>query len=179
MARKLISVYADGSSTGNSKGPTGWGWLVTDWNEILTAGCEGASTGTNNMAELHAALRGLQAVVERGLHIDNDVELVTDSMYTLHLASGAHVAKKNNEIVNRLQAVYAECKCRGRWVKGHNGDIFNEKVDELAKSGRDKYTIGESRKRRRSRKREERRRRRAIVKEFKRRVYGSLSWHLV
>lgn len=164
---KLISVYTDGSSTGNSKGPMGWGWIVTDWSDIITAGSEGAPVGTNNIAELMACKAGLQAVIDRGLHEGNEVEVVSDSTYALGLASGKYEASKHQDIVDLLQALYKKANARGRWIPGHSGDIFNDRADELAKAGRDRYTPQESRKRRRSRKREERRRKRAIVKMFK------------
>lgn len=172
-ARKTISVYTDGSSTGAALGPIGMGWLVTDWDEIITAGSEGGPTGTNNIAELQAAIQGLRAVIDRGLHVGNDVELVSDSQYALHLADGTYKANANKDIVRILQGLFKQANATSRWVRGHSGDIFNDKVDELAKSGRDRYAPVESRKRRRTRKRDERRRKRAIVKLYKERVYGT------
>lgn len=173
MSRKVISVYADGSSTGASGGPTGWGWIVTDWDDIICAGSEGAPVGTNNTAELQAAIHGLRAVLDRGLHEGNDVELVSDSTYTLNLANGSYVAKAHLELVKPLRDLVRLTGAKTRWVRGHAGDAFNEKADELAKAGRDKYATVETRKRRRSRKREERRRKRRIVKEWKRKTYGN------
>jgi ribonuclease HI len=169
---KTISVYADGSSVGNSTGPIGWGWLVTDWDTIICAGSEGAPVGTNNIAELQGALHGLRAVVDRGLHIGNNVEIVSDSTYCLNLASGLYQANTHKDIVHVLQDLYKVTNARTRWVRGHSGDIFNDRCDELAKAGRDRYSPIETKKKRRSRKREERRRKRAIVKAYKRRVYG-------
>lgn len=173
--RKLISIYCDGSSTGLAGGPVGWGWIVTDWDEIICAGSEGGPQGTNNTAELQAAIHGLRAVLDRGLHEGNDVELVSDSMYTLNLANGQYEPKVHFDLVKALRETYRRSGAKTRWVRGHSGDSFNERADELAKAGRDRYSpqLGETRKRRRSRKREERRRKRAIVKEFKRRMYGT------
>lgn len=148
------------------------GWLVTDWDDILAAGSEGGPIGTNNIAELKAGICGLKAVIERGLHVGNDVELVSDSTYTLGLASGRFHAQANKDIVKELRDLFIKAGATDRWVQGHSGDVFNDKVDELAKAGRDVYAPVESRKRRRSRKREERRRKRAIVKAYKQRVYG-------
>ena len=168
----MISIYCDGSSTGTSTGAVGWGWLITDWDDIICVGFEGAPDGTNNTAELQAAIHGLRAVVDRGLHIGNEVEIVSDSMYALNLANGTYSPNKYHDVVNTLRKLYAETGAKTRWVRGHSGDTFNEKVDQLAKIGRDRYSPIETKKRRRSRKREERRRKRAIVKEYKRRMYG-------
>lgn len=174
MDRKLISIYCDGSSNGSAAGPVGWGWIVTDWSEIITAGCEGGPNGTNNTAELQAAIHGLRAVLDLNLHVGADVEVVSDSTYTLNLANGSYEPKVHVDLVNTLRDLYRRCGARTRWIRGHSGDIFNERADELAKTGRDKYSpIIETKKRRRSRKRELRRAKRAIVKEYKRRVYGT------
>jgi ribonuclease HI len=101
------------------------------------------------------------------------VELVSDSTYTLNLANGSYSPNKYQDVVKTLQELYQKSGARTRWVRGHSGDAFNDKADELAKAGRDRYNPHqETKKRRRSRKREERRRKRAIVKEFKRRMYG-------
>lgn len=172
MAKKLISVYADGSSCGSKKGSIGWGWLITDWEDILAAGSAGADEGTNNIAELQGAIYGLRAVVDQNLQLDADVELVSDSTYALGLADGSYKAQKNLDLVQTLQELFKKVKGRTRWVKGHSGDLFNERCDELAKHGRDRYAPGEQKKKRRSRKREERRRKRALVKAYKERVYG-------
>lgn len=173
MPRKLISIYCDGSSNGLSGGPIGFGWLVTDWEEIICAGSEGEISGTNNTAELKAAIHGLRAVLDRGLHTGNEVELVSDSTYTLNLASGHYQPNKHLELVLLLKDLYRQAGARPRWIKGHSGDAMNDKADQLAKAGRDKYSIGiETKKRRRSRRRLERRRKRAIVKEYCRRMYG-------
>jgi ribonuclease HI len=166
----MISVYADGSSTGKAEGPCGWGWVVTDWEDILTAGCEGSPNGSNNTAELMAAVCGLRAVIDRGLHVGTRVELVSDSTYCLNLANGTYKPQVHVDIVKRLQALVAETGATTRWVKGHAGDPLNEKADQLAKRGRDLYCAPETRKRRRSRKREERRRKRALVKAYKERM---------
>ena len=73
--RKQISAYCDGSSNGAAGGPTGWGWLIVDWDadDIVCAGSAGAPVGTNNTAELQAAIHGLRAILDRGLEQGNDV----------------------------------------------------------------------------------------------------------
>jgi ribonuclease HI len=164
---KLISVYSDGSSGGSSKGAIGWGFVVTDWEEILGAGSGADTEGTNNVAELQGAIAGLRHVVERGLHEGNLVELVSDSEYVLGVASGKFDPQKNLELAGEIRKLAIETKCRTRWVRGHSGESFNEKCDELAKMARDKLSPDKG-VRRRHRRREERRRKRQLVKQFKR-----------
>jgi ribonuclease HI len=95
-------------------------------------------------------------------------------MYCLNLATGVYKPNKYHETVKILQALMSLTSAKVQWVKGHSGDAFNEKVDELAKLGRDKHTVGGAapKKKRRSRRREIRRAKRRAVKEWKRRTYG-------
>ena len=162
---KHISVYSDGSSGGDSKGAIGWGFIVTDWEDILGAGSGGEPVGTNNAAELAGALAGLRYVYEHGLHTGNLVELVSDSTYTLGLASGEFEPQKNVELAAELRKLAILTGARTKWIKGHSGDIFNDKADELAKAARDNMCPDRPQKRR-HRRREERRRKRSIVKAF-------------
>lgn len=164
---KLISVYSDGSSGGSSKGAIGWGDIVTAWEDIAGAGSGAAPGGTNNIAELQGAIAGLRWVHDTGLHVDNLVELVSDSEYCLGVASGAFDPQKNLELAGEIRKLVIATGARTRWVRGHSGDAFNDKADELAKAARDKL-CPEKGARRRHRRREERRRKRAIVKAFKR-----------
>lgn len=162
---KIISVYSDGSSGGDSKGAIGWGFIVTDWEEILGAGSGGDIIGTNNAAELSGAIAGLHFVYDRGLHVGNLVELVSDSTYTLGLGSGALKALKNAELAAEIRRMVLLTNARTKWIKGHSGDAFNDKADELAKAARDKMCTNPQKKRR-HRRREERRAKREKVKAF-------------
>jgi len=162
---KLISVYSDGSSGGDSKGAIGWGYLITDWEDILGAGSAGASAGTNNAAELSGAIEGLRFVYDHKLHEGNMVEIVSDSTYALGLASGEFDAQKNIELAAEIRRLTILTGARTRWIRGHSGDAFNDKVDQLAKAGRDKFAPPGASKRK-HRRREERRRKRETVKAF-------------
>ena len=132
----MISVYADGSSTGRADGPGGWAYVLVRDGEAFSAGFGGQNPATNNQMELMAAIRGLERLA--GLVLTDDaVELVSDSQYVLGLASGAFTAAKNQALVARLLlAVRAAGARKFRWVRGHAGDEFNERVDRLAKMGK-------------------------------------------
>ena len=167
LTTKRISIYSDGSSGGSAKGAIGWGWIVTDWEDILGTGSGAEPTGTNNAAELQGAIDGLRFIVERGLHLDNVIELVSDSTYTLGVANGEFDPQKNLERAAEIRALAILTKAHCRWIKGHSGDAFNDKADELAKFARDKLAPDKGI-RRRHRRRELRRQKRAIVKAYKR-----------
>jgi ribonuclease HI len=142
---------------------------VVDWGagDIVGAGSGAAATGTNNIAELQGAIDGLKFVVKSGLHVGNVVELVSDSEYCLGLANGTFEANKNLELAADIRALVIKTSARTRWVRGHSGEVFNEKADELAKAARNKL-LPDQGIRRRHRRRSLRHYKRAIVKAYKR-----------
>lgn len=135
----MISIYADGSSTGRADGPGGYGWIIRDGDKVLAWGYGGSPSTTNNLMELEGAIQGMEAFLRLGA--SGLVELVSDSQYTLGMASGAWNASKNLESVGRARELAKKVGCRFRWVPGHEGETWNEYCDQLAKQGKVEHTI--------------------------------------
>ncbi|MCD7099760.1 ribonuclease HI [Stenotrophomonas sp. MMGLT7] len=136
---KTIEIHTDGSCLGNP-GPGGWAALLR-YKGIERELAGGEAHTTNNRMELMAAIMALETLTE-----PCRIVLHTDSQYvrqgiTLWLpgwlrkqwktASGDPV--KNRELWERLHAAIARHEIDWRWVKGHNGDPDNERVDLLAR----------------------------------------------
>jgi ribonuclease HI len=117
----------------------GWGW-VDHRGSRSDAG--GASNGTNQIGELCAVLQALRA--HRG---SQDLIIESDSQYAINCSTKwVHGWKKNGwknskkqSVKNAplIKAIDAELSGRSgsvkfKWVKGHAGNEFNEKVDDLA-----------------------------------------------
>lgn len=96
--------------------------------------------GTNQIAELTAAIEGLTLVPPGAA-----VELVSDSQYVLKGLSEwragwerkGYKNSKGEQVANlalwkRLFALADARKVSTRWVRGHNGDPYNERADALA-----------------------------------------------
>jgi len=137
---KQITINADGSCLGNP-GPGGWAALLR-FGTIERELSGGEAHTTNNRMELMAAIMALEALTE-----PCQVTLVTDSQYVRQgitewmpgwirknwkTAGGGSV--KNRELWERLQAATLRHKIDWRWVRGHSGDLDNERVDLLARS---------------------------------------------
>lgn len=131
---KMISIYADGSSSGGSGRPGGYGWVIARNESVISWGYGGSTATTNNLMEAEGAIQGMIAALELG--IDDLHELVCDSQYVLGIASGGYAPTKNLEQAQQLVDLAAKLGCRFRWVRGHAGDTFNEKCDKLAKQGK-------------------------------------------
>jgi ribonuclease HI len=139
-----IEVYTDGSATTGDK-PGGWAYvLVVDGQK--KAECAGHMPGaTNNDAEMQAAIEGLKAVGNMvteafllNLSTYPEVSLVSDSQLILGWASGEYRFKQADKIdkYHELQALVSKLRVKTRWVRGHNGDEFNERCDTLANQAR-------------------------------------------
>jgi ribonuclease HI len=134
------TAYTDGACAPSNPGPAGWGAVVVAPNREETDHFGFIGPGTNQIAELTAAIEGLLLVPEGA-----SVELVSDSQYVLkglsewragwerkgwRNAKGEPVA--NLALWKRLFALADARKVSTRWVRGHNGDPYNERADALA-----------------------------------------------
>ncbi len=136
---KEIEIHTDGACLGNP-GPGGWAALLRyKGHERELAGGEGHTT--NNRMELMAAIMGLETLTE-----PCRIMLQTDSQYVRQgitewmsgwvrrnwkTAGGDPV--KNRDLWERLHAATGRHQIEWRWVKGHNGDPDNERVDQMAR----------------------------------------------
>jgi ribonuclease HI len=125
-----IIVYTDGACTGNP-GPMGIGVVIVDHGKRQEIGEYLGSNGTNNIAELTAILRALQAVPPD--QRDREVVIHADSAYAIGLLSQSWKAKANQALVAELRALVAQFpRLRFVKVKGHAGVPENERADQLA-----------------------------------------------
>lgn len=145
MALEVI-VYSDGGAKPNP-GPGGWGAVILyPDREQEISGADAATT--NNQMELTAACEALEA-----LPVGCDVTFYTDSTYvrngiTKWIASWKRSGWKNSkrepvanrELWQRLDRARMRHKITWKWVKGHAGNVHNERVDQLATAARAKLT---------------------------------------
>jgi ribonuclease HI len=140
-AQKRVVVWTDGACSGNP-GPGGWGAILTyDGREKELFG--GEAETTNTRMELTAAIMALEAL-KRSCAVD----LHTDSQYLRGgitgwisgwKRNGWRTAEKkpvkNVDLWQRLDAALARHRVSWHWVRGHAGDVMNERADALARKG--------------------------------------------
>ncbi|MEO9138580.1 MAG: ribonuclease HI [Jatrophihabitans sp.] len=138
-----VVIYTDGACKGNP-GRGGWGaWLRIGTHERELFG--GELQTTNNRMELTAVIEALSA-----LKRPCEVVLYTDSQYVRQgitawienwKRSGwlttARKPVKNDDLWKALDAAAQRHTIDWRWVKGHAGDVGNERADALANKGAD------------------------------------------
>ena len=141
----MLKIWTDGSCLGNP-GPGGWGFIATDGKNTAER-CGGEKNTTNNKMELTAVIKALTAAKKHA-----EVEIHTDSQYVKNgmeswiknwKAKGWKTADKkpvkNQELWQQLDELASNIKIHWVWVKGHAGEEFNERVDDLARTSAESY----------------------------------------
>ena len=141
-----ITAAADGSSLGNP-GPAGWAWYVDE--DTWDAG--GWPKGTNNLGELTAILRLLEATAETG----EELHILADSQYAINVVSKWRLGWKkrgwtkadkkpikNLELIQEIDRAMEGRRVTFEWVKGHAGHHMNERADDLARACAEAYQAG-------------------------------------
>ena len=134
-----VAIYTDGACSGNP-GPGGWGAVLLYGEHRREISGASADT-TNNRMELTAAIRALEA-----LKRPTDVALYTDSTYVKDgitrwlpgwKAKGWRTASKspvkNRDLWEALDALVQRHDVSWHWVRGHAGNLENERADTLAR----------------------------------------------
>lgn len=136
-----LTIYADGACKGNP-GPGGWGALLigADGEQEIFGG---ERLTTNNRMELTAVIEALAAAPA-----GSTIALYTDSRYVQQgMSAWIHgwkrkgwrtadgKAVKNVDLWQRLDTAAARHRMSWHWVRGHDGDVGNERADALANRG--------------------------------------------
>jgi ribonuclease HI len=145
-----VEISADGACSGNP-GPGGWGALLrfgTTEKELSGA----VPHTTNNRMELTAALEALKSLKKPCA-----VTLRTDSQYVQRgmtewifnwRRNGWRKKANSQELIANADLWQALTEEAGRhevnwvWVRGHNGDPDNERVDALARAAISVLKVG-------------------------------------
>jgi len=138
---KEITIYTDGACSGNP-GPGGWGavLLFQDKKKEIYGG---EKDTTNQRMELKAVIEALRSLKVSGW----DVTIYSDSAYLVNAfqqrwldnwqRNGWRNSKKepvaNQDLWRQLLELAERNSLKLLKVKGHAGDMLNERCDELAR----------------------------------------------
>jgi ribonuclease HI len=138
-----VIIYTDGACRGNP-GPGGWGAILSykgNTKELYG----GERETTNNRMELLAVINALEALTK-----PSSVQINSDSKYVLQgitewmdnwkrrgWKTASKSAVKNEDLWRRLDAARSPHRIEWLWVKGHSGDLGNDRADKLANLGID------------------------------------------
>lgn len=143
---KTITIYTDGACSGNP-GPGGWGAVLIH-GETIRELSGGEPATTNNRMEMLGVIRALEALKERckvRIHSDSAyvINCFRDRWYVRWERNGWKNSKKepveNRDLWERMIALVGSHDVEWFKVKGHSGDHWNERCDELARAEAAKY----------------------------------------
>jgi ribonuclease HI len=147
-----VIIYTDGACTGNP-GPGGYGVVLLrgDQRTELSAGFRRT---TNNRMEILGCIEGLKA-----LETPSDVALYSDSQYVVNamrqswavnwrkrgwnrIQNGVLVPAANADLWETMLELCERHRVDFRWVRGHDGNVENERCDELARAAAASPSLG-------------------------------------
>ncbi|HVB53163.1 MAG TPA: ribonuclease H [Candidatus Acidoferrales bacterium] len=126
-----VDAYCDGACSGNP-GPGGWAYRI-EWPEAVEEGSGGESPTTNNRMELMAAREAMAGFLRRR-QPGQGLRLHTDSRNVIGWLSEHWKRKANTDLypeIDQLTAVLGPA-LSWRHVRGHQDNVGNNRVDELA-----------------------------------------------
>ncbi|MCK6578546.1 MAG: ribonuclease HI [Anaerolineae bacterium] len=139
-----VIIYSDGSAKPNPDGPGGWAALLI-YGEQEKPISGGEPKTTNNRMELTAAIKALEALKRRCR-----IDFYTDSQYLRNgittwiegwKRNGWRTANKqavlNQDLWVQLDELTRQHDISWHWTRGHAGNHYNERVDQMAAAARE------------------------------------------
>ena len=135
----MINIYTDGACSGNP-GIGGWGVVIINNKKIIKLN-DGMINTTNNQMELVAAINALEYFkTEQTITIYTDSKYVKDGITSWinkwkinGWKTAVNKPVKNKELWIKLNQEMQRHNINWNWVKGHSGNKYNEKADNLAR----------------------------------------------
>lgn len=120
------TIYTDGGySMKENKGA--YAFVILDNDEPIMEGGEKIEHETNNRCEIKAIISSIG-----NLPYGCSVLVKSDSQYAIGVLSSTMKAKKNQDLIDIYRRVVQKgnIKVTFEWVRGHNGDKWNEYCDQ-------------------------------------------------
>ncbi|NLN86185.1 MAG: ribonuclease HI [Syntrophomonadaceae bacterium] len=148
---KEIDIYTDGACSGNP-GPGGWGAVLLSGRHTKEIR-GGEPETTNQRMELQAVIEALSALKVSGWKVN----VYSDSAYVVNAFNQKWLDKwqrngwfnsrkdpvANQDLWKRLLELTRDNEVRVIKVKGHAGNVYNERCDELARQAIKEMQAGE------------------------------------
>ena len=120
-------AYTDGScdNTGSKSG--GAAYIILQNDKIIYEASKRFKNTSNNRMEMLAIISAVNYVPN-----GSEILVITDSQYAMNIFIGLWKPTKNKDLIELYHQCAKGKKVRFRWIHGHNGNPYNERVDKLA-----------------------------------------------
>lgn len=128
---KEFVIYTDGAYS-MLKNEGAFAYVILDSNGIvIKKRAYKCINETNNRMELKAIIAALYNLPNKDEKVN--VLVVSDSQYALCTLCGTWRRKLNQDLFDVYERIMKEreIEIEWKWVKGHNGDFYNEMCDEM------------------------------------------------
>lgn len=155
MSSNQVHLWTDGAASNNGKENAigGWGYIIVQNNEQVTCDSGGVKGASNQQMELTAAIEGLKHLEQTSdcfgflpviVHSDSAylINCMKQNWWRSWQSNGWRNSKKqpvaNKELWEQLIPYFQMANITWEKVSGHSGVEWNEKVDLLAVTARQK-----------------------------------------
>lgn len=126
----IFNIYTDGSCD-NIRYPNygGWAYVILENNNIIESKSGNESHTTNNRMEMIAIINAISSLPDF-----SNATIFTDSKYCIGAFSNQYYARANTDLIKQFLDI-VESKSLNisfEWVRGHDGNKWNEMVDKMA-----------------------------------------------
>lgn len=121
-------AYTDGGCQNTSiYGEGGSSYLIIHNGEVVKTASKGFLRTTSNRMEMLAIISAVCSIPE-----GSDLLVYSDSQYAINTLSGFWKPQKNRDLIFQYNERAKKLSSISfRWLKGHNGDKYNEMVDSM------------------------------------------------
>ena len=128
IGSRELQVYTDGSS----KDEVGsWAYLIVQNGKLIAENSGRIRQGNSNVMEFQAAIEALSALPENSkARVYSDSSILVQAMKALEQPPAFRTE------IEALLELSQKHSIQWQWIKGHNGNRYNERCDELCKLAR-------------------------------------------
>jgi len=133
-------AYTDGSCNNLSPhGEGGAAYIILQDDKIVHSSSKGFIGTTNNRMELIAIVSAVNYVA-----VGSTITIHTDSRYAMTVLAKNYTITPSTSNTTLIKA-FRECAkgkvVKFKWLKGHNGDMYNEMVDKMSDARKEEVRI--------------------------------------
>lgn len=121
-----MEIYTDGGCIENPGGIGAWAFVAVANGQVLHRESGVDMTTTNNRMELQAVIKAMEWAGAGAV-----ITVFTDSDLTVKCGNGVWKRRANRDLWGRFGQLRASLLLHLLWVRGHNGNRWNEMADEM------------------------------------------------